>query len=1194
MNFLADCIRADKEYNQFTESVLKEYHKQKSLPISVSGLCDGASDALAIAFVEDLKKSIGKMAIIVCPEEKECVRIKSVLSEFGLRAAFFMSRDLTFYNITASHEYEHERIKVLAGVLSGDYDAVITTPDALLGYTIPPKRLIENIKYIDSDSKLDISSFSNDLIDAGYLRVDMVDGAGQFAVRGGIIDVFPPSSKYKEMGEGEEKYGSYPIRIELFGDEIDRMGIFDVENQRIISNITSFTLLPARELLLDEASAEKLSEIISLRIKNAKNDRAVEELQAELSSLCTSSRGDINFIDKYISLIYPEKVSMIDYFEDYKTVIIIHSLNSVNERLKAFQWHNDETVKELLENGTILSKYADYSKRISEFELFCSKNVTVFIDSIVQGLSGKRLSGMFSFRTKHLVSYADNLSLLKEDMSSYCTAGYRVVVITENETAAKNLSERLKEFGMNVLPLRADSDFSVLDIPSGAVAIKWKESLRGFELSVPRIVVLSANPESRYGDAVAKRIKRHSRKNGATRTIMSYNELEVGDLVVHESYGIGQYMGIENLTVDGVCRDYINIRYAGSDRLFLPVEKLDMVSKYIGAHSDDGQIKLSKFGGAEWGKAKARAKSATKDMAKELIKLYAERMRRKGHAFPPDDDFQRDFEIAFEYDDTEAQQNAAEEIKSDMIKSVPMDRLLCGDVGFGKTEVALRAAYKAVLGGKQVAVLVPTTILAMQHYQTVLSRMRSFAVNVDMISRFKSAKQIAQSLRKLKRGETDIIIGTHRLLSKDVEFSDLGLLIIDEEQRFGVAQKERLKQIGENIDVLTLTATPIPRTLNMAMSGIRDISVLDEAPSDRLPVQTYVLESDELILIEAIRKELRRGGQVFYMHNIIETIYSLASKIKNEIPEARIVVAHGKMEKEELEDIWNSMLNGEADILVCTTIIETGVDIPNANTLIVDNAHRLGLSQLHQIRGRVGRSSRRAYAYFTYPKDLALSEIATKRLEAIKEYAEFGAGFRIALRDLELRGAGNILGAEQHGHLDAIGYDLYIKLLNEAILEEKGIAEAPRKECKIILNFNAFIPDSYVSVSAQRMALYKRIAMIETEDDLNDIEDEMLDRYGDLPRPATNLLKIALIRASALKCGILSVEQEGNNIKIYPEKFDLDIWSELSDTCEDSIRVVSGSKIFINVKIKNKEDSLLSIYKIFEKYLEIMKTNAKT
>ncbi|MBQ3000046.1 MAG: transcription-repair coupling factor, partial [Clostridia bacterium] len=911
------------------------------------------------------------------------------------------------------------------------------------------------------------------------------------------------------------------------------------------------------------------------------------EMTRELAAL--DAGVDVNFIDKYLTLIYPERVSLLDYF-GARTTVILRGTSAAMDRIKAAQWHLNQTVEEILESGTIAPKYTDYAKPETSFELFLSESATVHMDSLGQGMSGKKLGAMFTFRTKHMVSYCENLELLCDDIEGYLRTSYRILIVAENEAAAKNLATLLQEKGFSALVETDAGEFAVNTLPKNVILIAWQQTIRGYELTVPKIAVLSTAPEYRDGALTAGgKLRRKKKKKNGTETILSYNDLEVGDFVVHEIHGIGQYMGIENLTVDGVSRDYINIRYAGSDRLFLPVERLDMVSKYIGAHSDDGLVKLSRFGGAEWGRAKSRAKAAAKEIAKDLIKLYAERSRTQGYAFPPDDDMQADFEAAFEFEETDAQLAAIEDIKADMMSPVPMDRLLCGDVGFGKTEVAMRAAYKAVLGGKQVAILVPTTLLALQHYQTMTSRMRPFLANVDMISRFRTPKQQALSLRKLKRGETDIIIGTHRLIGKDIEFKDLGLLIIDEEQRFGVAQKEKLKKLAANVDVLTLTATPIPRTLNMAMGGIRDISVLDEAPGDRLPVQTYVLEYDELIILEAIRRELRRGGQIFYLYNFVESIDACAAKLARAIPEARITVAHGKMDKEQLEDIWGEMLAGQIDILVCTTIIETGVDIPNANTLIVEGSHRLGLSQLHQIRGRVGRSARRAYAYFTYPKDKTVNEVATKRLEAIREYAEFGAGFKIAIRDLEIRGAGNLLGAEQHGHLDAVGYELYIKLLNEAVLEEKGEKPPEKIECTVTLRSDAYIPEKYVPYSAQRMGLYKRIALIETPEDRDDIIDELIDRYGDVPKPTQSLLMVALVRAAAMRCSITTIIEEQSEIRITPSVFDFEVWSELSEEYRGRIRVIMSEHPAVVFQKKKDEDVLNLLYRLFCRYEKILK-----
>ena len=1187
MSILTESIRQDIEYKQLLKTVERDF-RSNPLPILASGLCDGASDAFLVSLLGDTANYRGGTALLFCPEEKDCVRVCGMLERYGIRTAFYMARDLTFYNITASHEYEHERLRVLSGLLGKDYDIVVTTPDAALGYTVPPEKLIQNTLRIEETDTLDLKALTRKLTEAGYVRVDPVDSPGQFALRGGIVDIYPPYGSFLDS-DGDEKHGAYALRIELFGDEIDRMGLFDPETQRMTQSVASAAFPPARELLPDKEALEKLKKAVSAQFRATKDERVCEELIKESAAVDRAQNGDgeICFLDKYITLVYPERTCLLDYF-DGKRLVLMRGTNAVTDRLKAAEWHLNQTVVELLEGGTIASKYTDYAKTASAFELFCAQHVTLHVDSIAYNVTDRRLAGLFGFRTRHTVSYSENEELFLEDLDHYIQGGYRCLVLTENEVEARRTEQKLLDKGFTAIPAPDSPE----KMERGTVAVLWQDLLSGFELMAPKIAVLSTNPDGRTGAlSLSGKSALRKKKKKNTQSILSYAELEVGDYVVHETYGIGQYTGIETLTCDGVTRDYIGIRYAGSDKLFLPVEKLDKVSKYIGAHSDDGLVKLSKMGSDGWKKSKARAKAAVKDMAKELIKLYAERMRRPGHAFPADDSYQKAFEDAFEYDETDSQLSAVEEIKKDMTRAIPMDRLLCGDVGYGKTEVALRAAYKAVLGGKQVAILVPTTLLALQHYQTIVSRMRSFAVNVDMLSRFRTSKQQTQTLRRLARGEVDIIVGTHRLLSKDVKFHDLGLVIVDEEQRFGVAQKEKLKQISDGVDVLSLSATPIPRTLNMAMGGIRDISILDDAPNDRLPIQTYVLEDDDLIVEEAIRRELRRGGQIFYLHNIVETINTVAAKLSAAIPEARITVAHGKMEKEELEKIWEQMLAGEIDILVCTTIIETGVDIPNANTLIVSNAHKLGLSQLHQIRGRIGRSSRRAYAYFTYPPFRSIPEVAQKRLEAIREYAEFGAGFKIALRDMELRGAGNILGTEQHGHLDAIGYDLYIKLLNQAVLEEKGEETEPEVECTVSLNFDAFLPEHYVPFPAQRMALYKKIALIATEEDLSDVTDELVDRFGEPPAATQNLLRVALIHTLAVKCRVTSLRQDGGEIHIYPQKLELDVWMQLSDLF-GRLRVIMSGEPHICLRLQKGDDTLTLIHKMFKKYMEIVNQKA--
>ncbi|MBQ3483761.1 MAG: transcription-repair coupling factor [Clostridia bacterium] len=1175
---IPSCIRADGEYRALAAD-LKKALRDRSLPFAASGLCDGAADALLAALLTDLGDTKKGAALLLLPEEKECVRVSSVLAQYGLRTAFFTARDLTFYNITASHEYEYERLRVLYGLTRGDFDVVLTTPDAALGYTVSRERLLANTLTLEGDCSVELSALAARLAAAGYTRVELVEGPGQFAVRGGIVDIFAPHLRALSA-ENRMVTGAVPLRIELFGDEIDRMGIFDVESQRIHTVVTGCEIPPAREALPDATGRAALRAAVAAQLSKCKDERAAEELRLELAAL--DGEGEIRFIDKYFTLIDPARECLLSYFPP-RSLAILRGTNAIKDRLKAAIWHRDQAVEELIESGTIAPRYAEYGRAESALERFLEDATVLHADSITEGLSGKRLAGLYSFRTKHTVAYGENFALLEEDLEQYRSTHWRVLLVAESETAAKNLHGFLQEHGHTVCLADATAELP----EHGTVLIDWREQSAGFELPAARTAVLSMTAEGRRGSLAATKLRHAKKKRDSRAAVLSYADLQVGDLVVHEAHGIGRYMGLETLTIDGVTRDYVSIQYAGSDQLFLPCDRLDAVSKYIGAHADDGMVKLSRFGGGEWKRAKARAKAAVKDMAKDLILLYAERERRAGFAFPPDDDYQRDFEIAFDYEETEGQIAAAEEIKQDMMRATPMDRLLCGDVGFGKTEVALRAAYKAILAGKQVAILVPTTILALQHYRTIQSRMRAFAVRADMLSRFRTPKEQQQSLARLARGDTDIIVGTHRLVSSDVKFKDLGLLIVDEEQRFGVAQKEKIKQMAGNVDVLTLTATPIPRTLNMAMSGIRDISILDEAPGDRLPVQTYVLEDDGIIVEEAIRRELRRGGQVFYLHNSVDSIHTVAGTLARAIPEARITVAHGQMDKDALERIWSDMLAGEIDILVSTTIIETGVDVPNANTLIVDHAHRLGLSQLHQLRGRVGRSPRRAYAYFTYPRGRALGDVQRKRLEAIREYAAFGAGFRIALRDLELRGAGNLLGAEQHGHLDAVGYDLYVKLLNEAVLAERG-EELPQKtECVVNLSFDACLPERYVKSATQRIALYKRISLIGSQYDLSDMTDELLDRYGELPRAASNLLLVALIRSLAERCGITQIRQDGADVHICAPALDVDAWMELSSRFPNRLRMMLSANPYIRYHIAKSGRALEELRDLFSAYLEI-------
>ncbi len=1167
MSVITEGVKLEKEYKGIAENALAQIKSDRPHPMIVTGLSEGAGESFYIELVSDIKKQTDARIIMIAPDEKAEVRIKNAFESCGKKCLIYPYRDMVLHNITSSHEYEHERLNVLHAVMTEDFDVIIATPDAALQYTVPMSVLKNSFFNIDIEKEYEMKDIISFLENVGYTRADMVDSIGQYSVRGGILDIFSPCC-------------DNPVRIDFFDTEIEQMGFFDVLTQRRIENIKNVKLIPAKEIILSTDKREELKNYISSHLKKISGTPAEESVREEYE--CIISGSDCNFADKYISFIHPEKVCLLDYFAD-KGFCIVHSYSAVLDRLKAFDWQNGQNETELIESGSIASKYASYAKKTDDFEYFTEKYPSLYSDVFLTSMGSKKLSGVYNFITKQTVSYFENFDLLKEDLAVYIQNKYKIVLLTETEQKAKTLLSMLSDSGIPAIYGISEGT----KLTGGVPCIVSECTVSGFELSSSKFVCLSlrANSGLNYIGSYKKK-RKTGKKKSVQEKILSYADLVEGDYVVHDTHGIGQYIGMHTLTLDGITKDFVKIVYAGNDVLYLPCTQLDSIAKYIGARSEDGTLKLSKMGGSEWHKAKTKVKKAAKDMAKELIALYAERLRRQGFSFDKDDAMQADFESGFEHEETDGQLAAVSEIKYDMEQKYPMDRLLCGDVGFGKTEVALRAAFKAVNSSKQVAILVPTTILALQHYQTICARMRGFPVKIDMLSRFVTPKQQGEAIRRMRRGETDIVVGTHRLFSKDIEFKNLGLVIIDDEQRFGVAHKEKLKQLTKNVDVLTLTATPIPRTLNMAMSGIRDMSVLEEAPGDRLPVQSYVLEYDDLIIGEAIKKELRRGGQVFYLHNNIETIDYAARRVAAMAPDARIAVAHGQMDKDTISELWRSLVEGEIDIFVSTTIIESGVDVPNANTLIIENADKFGLAQLHQIRGRVGRSSRRAYAYFTFPKGKVLSEIATKRLSAIREYTEFGAGFKVALRDLEIRGAGNILGAEQHGHMQSVGYDMYMKLLNEAILEEKGEKAVPRKECSVDLNVNAFIPDKYIKVPSQRIDIYKKIALIENVDDMRDITDELLDRYGDLPKPVIELLNVSLLRRIGSDAGMSKIERRASNLLLYPVEMNAEIWTKIALENKGKILLNIGSHPYVSVKIEKNQDIFESIGSLLKKYIQ--------
>ena len=1131
MKRITSLIRADAEYGAFADLLPCAFSSAEPLPIAVNGLVGGAEGAFLAESVRDAREVSGVPVLILAANEGEREAAAMALAESGLRTLVYKKRDLVFYNIKASHDVDRERLSVLSAVTAGECDAVVTTPSAAAQYTVPEELLLSLTVALRVGDILSPEELSDRLVTLGFARVDTVESAGQFARRGGIVDYFAAESES-------------PVRVEFFGDEIDRISLFDPLTQRSIDTAEEIRLTPATEVMISSAARARILDFINSKIKSLPEGNSLDKLKREKAII--EGEGSVDFRDKYLGLIYDKPSSLFSYFSTHKRCIVFTlGTSACAEELKKYTDYIENEKKTLLSEGVVSENGAKYTATADDYNRFISENLAVHINAFAGGVGAMKLSGLFGFRSRRSVSYGKNPAMLTEDLAALRRGLYRVIIVTDTKQGASELVSTLSEQDFAVVPIYDKPDFDPASAEGGRIFVTVAHT-DGFELITPKIAVLSmAVDEGRAVMAHRRRQRAMRRLGGAAKRLMSHADISPGDYVVHANYGIGLFEGIEAVTVGGVTRDYITIKYAGTDKLFLPCDRLEMIGKYIGEREGDGTVKLSKMGGADWTRTKSRAKAAAKDIARSLIALYAERQRTPGFAFPADCDLEDSFADSFEYELTESQMVAVEEIKRDMMRPVPMNRLLCGDVGFGKTEVALRAAFKAIMGGKQVAILVPTTILAAQHYSTALARTRGYPVTVEMLSRFKKPREQAEILRKLKRGETDIVIGTHKLLSKNIEFRDLGLLIVDEEQRFGVAQKEKLKELAKNVDVLTLSATPIPRTLNMAMNGINDISILDEAPGERRPVQTYVLEHDDTVIFDAIRRELSREGQVLYLYNNIDKIDLVASKIMDALPEARVAVAHGKMEREELEDVWGMLVSGEIDILVCTTIVETGIDLPSANTLIIENADRFGLSQLHQIRGRVGRSARQAYAYFTYRPGKALSEIAEKRLSAIKEYAEFGAGFKIALCDLEIRGAGNLLGAQQHGYIDSVGYDLYVKLLNEAVLEERGEKKPDAREAHIDLGVSAYIPERYIPSGSERMEMYKKISLIRTPLDQSDVIDELCDRFGNMPKPVKRLLDVALMRAVAEEGGISRVEMRSGNLSFIIDTPNLAAWSEV-------------------------------------------------
>ncbi len=1021
----------------------------------------------------------------------------------GRRLAYpYPSKEMNFAEITGiSREYEQMRITALSAMLEGNCRVLVASAEAAMQYTLPKDVLMQRTLRLKASDSYDRKALAAALNEMGYVRCEQVDATCQYSIRGSIFDIFPAQSEL-------------PLRIEFWGDEIDSMALFEPETQRRTENVETASIAPAVEALPD---AVTLSERLKQVAKNIRGKHAAE-IKQMLTDDADKLDGGLTLpnYDKYFSLLYQEPATIFDYATG---VTAFCESSAILETMKNTQLRFSEDVKLMLEDGTLCRQLADCYLEPNAVIAKAEAGNLLCMNAFLSSTGTFQFRKMLSEEATQNAPWGGSTRLLTEDLLELCKQGYRVMVCGGTLKTLSILQDDLQQSGIRCAIADEKSDCE-----PGTVLLMQSGLSGGFDYPFIKTACIA---QSKTQSTVLR--KRRFKKGQEIRAL---SEISEGDLVVHAAHGIGRFMGIQKMEMEGMTKDYIAIQYAGKDQLFVPVTQLDLVSRYIGGQ-DDQNVKLNKLASNEWQKTRTNVKKAVKDMAAELIRLYALREQAKGISFDPDDDIQRDFESRFPFVETNDQLRSIAEIKADMERERPMDRLLCGDVGFGKTEVALRAALKCILSGKQCAILAPTTVLAHQHYETALRRFESVPINIELLSRFRTPKQSKEILEKLANGKIDLIIGTHKLLQKGVKFAALGLAIIDEEQRFGVAHKERFKEVFNGIDMLTLSATPIPRTLNMALSGIRDMSVIEEPPQDRYPVQSFVLEYNEGLIVQAIQRELKRGGQVYYLHNRVETIIHCAAKLQEMIPDARIGFAHGKMSEQEISETWRKLVEHEIDILVCTTIIETGVDVPNCNTLILEQADRFGLSQLYQLRGRVGRSNRRAYAYFTYAPNRELTEIAEKRLAAMREFTQFGSGFRIAMRDLELRGAGSILGGQQHGQMEQVGYEMYLKMLNEAIAEEKGEPIIAPPQCTIDIQMEAHIPETYISSMTSRLEIYRRVALIQTTEDRMDMVDELIDRFGEPPKSLLSLIDAALTRNTAARLGIREISQKRGALFFY-------------------------------------------------------------
>lgn len=1135
MNFLIKTLEENKKFQELTKQI------SKTGPIAISGLVDVEKLHVLAGIFNETKRPM----VLVTYNEIQARKLYQDLKKLIKQTYFFPKKEITSYDYVAqSKEIEYKRIDVLNKMYLAKQQKepiiIVTTIEAVMQKMVAKDTLYQNVIDFEVGKTYLLDGIKEKLVGLGYERSDLIENKGQFSIRGGIVDVGL-----------SEKIG---VRIEFWGDEVDSIRFFQISSQRSTEMLKEITIFPAHELIVQD---------LSEAVKNIQ-----EKYPEEIEDIELIKNGDyISKINKYFNEFYENQASFLDYMSD-EYLLLLDEKSKINQRESNIIEDNNKLIASLVEKEKFVPEAIE---NISKFEYNFEEKQIIYLE---QNDSIKNIQKYY-FETREINFYNLQLDLLLADIVTYQKNKKKVVLLAGNEISAKKLCDILKE---NQINYKYEQEAE--NVKPGEIIVTIGGFSSGFENYDLNLIVISL--QNNFEEPVKRKKKLSSTFKDSEKIVFA--DLKPGDIVVHQTHGIGQFIGVNTITADGVTKDYIKIKYRNDDILYVPTNSLDSVRKYIGG-GDNSSPRLNKLGGKEWSATTSKVKKNLEAVAKDLIELYAKRQKIKGFSFSPDTPWQKQFEDSFPYTETDDQLRCIQDVKKDMEKPQPMDRLLCGDVGYGKTEVAIRAAFKAVMDQKQVAYLVPTTILANQQYEEFKTRMQEFAINVELLNRFKTKKEQDEIIKKLKLGEVDVVVGTHRLLSEDVNFKDLGLLIIDEEHRFGVKDKEKIKKLRTNIDVLTMTATPIPRTLHMSIVGVRDMSVIYEPPHNRKPVQTYVLEYDQEVITEAITKEIERGGQVFYLFNQVEGIEKKANEISMLVPEAKVGFAHGKMSGRELEEIMESFINHEINVLVCTTILESGIDIPNANTIIVENADRLGLAQLYQIRGRVGRSDKQAYAYITYKRDKLLSEVADKRLKAIKEFTEFGSGFKIAMRDLEIRGAGSMLGEMQHGHMEQVGYDTYCKLLDEVIKEMQGIEVVEEQDVQIDLAVSSYIPDNFIENSSQKIEIYQNIALCRTEEELQNVIDEVIDRYGRLPKELENLIDIARIKQLARKANILKIAQRENGIVFYfvKEKIKPEMVNTLITKYPMLVKFSNAVEPYVTLRIKENEN-------IIEKAKEFLNT----